>query len=328
MIRFVPDAPVLRKLAFALLLSVSTAVLAGDAPLPVLAEMVTPRVFYVVGQAGAASAANQGFMSNAGFVVTDEGVVVFDTLGTPALAGQLIARIREKTSAPIRRVIVSHFHPDHFYGLAAFRAAGAEIWAHRAAVGYLDSEAARERLSERRRSLAPYLDSMGEFAKPDHYIDGESEFTLGGIHFRLLPAGPAHTPEDLVMLVDNEAVLFVGDLVFGGRLPFVGTGDSATWLASLERLLALRPRFIISGHGRHSANAETDLRLTRDYLTDLRKAMGDAVANLQAFDEADAAADWSAYRKLPLFAETHRINAYNTYLRMEQEALNAGAKKR
>jgi glyoxylase-like metal-dependent hydrolase (beta-lactamase superfamily II) len=291
---------------------------------PVAAEAVTPRVSYVVGQSGAASTANQGFMSNAGFVVTDDGVVVFDALGTPALARQLIRRIEEKTSAPIRRVIVSHFHPDHFYGVAEFKARGAEIWAHREAATYLASPAARERLAERRRTLAPWLDDLPDLPRPDRVIDAETAFELGGVRFRLIPVGPAHTPEDLVMLVEDDGVLFAGDLLFGGRLPFVGTSDSRAWLAAIDRLLPLRPRFIVAGHGRHAANAEDTLRLTRDYLNHLRKAMGDAVAAFVPFDEAYAGTDWSAYRHLPVFEESNRINAYNTYLLMEQESLKVG----
>ena len=292
-------------------------------PIPVLAENVSAHVSYVVGRAGAASAANQGFMSNAGFVVTPDGVVVFDALGTPALARQLIGRIREQTSLPIRRVVVSHFHPDHFYGLAEFKAVGAEIWAHKAAADYLDGAAAKERLAERRRTLAPWLDDLSGLVRPDRLIDAETSFELGGIRFRLVPAGPAHTPEDLVMLVENEGVLFVGDLIFSGRLPFVGTSDSRAWLAAIDRLLAFRPRTIVAGHGRHAANAEDTLRFTRDYLITLRKSMGEAVANFTPFEEAYATADWSAWSHLPVFAEGNRINAYNTYLLMEQESLKA-----
>jgi glyoxylase-like metal-dependent hydrolase (beta-lactamase superfamily II) len=293
-------------------------------PVPVVAEAVTPRVHYVVGQSGAASAKNQGFMSNAGFVVTDDGVVVFDALGTPALARQLIRRIEEKTSAPIRRVVVSHFHPDHFYGLAEFKARGAEVWAHREAAGYLASPAARDRLAERRRTLAPWLDDLPDFTRPDRVIEAETTFELGGLRFRLIPVGPAHTLEDLVLLVENEGVLFVGDLIFTGRLPFVGTSDSGAWLAAIDRLLPLQPKIIVAGHGRHAANAEETLRFTRDYLLHLRKTMGDAVAALIPFEEAYAATDWSAYRHLPVFDEGNRINAYNTYLLMEQESLKSG----
>lgn len=72
-----------------------------------------------------ASSANEGFMSNAGFVVTDEGVVVFDTLGTAVLGQKLVDAIRTVTLKPIKRVIVSHYHADHIYGLQVFQDLGA-----------------------------------------------------------------------------------------------------------------------------------------------------------------------------------------------------------
>ncbi|HET6719356.1 MAG TPA: MBL fold metallo-hydrolase, partial [Rhodocyclaceae bacterium] len=165
---------------------------------PMATTSVSPRIHYVVGQSGAASLANQGFMSNAGFVITGDGVVVFDALGSPALARELIRRIREKTDAPIKRVVVSHFHPDHIYGLQVFKAIGAEIWAHRSAADYLNSRAASERLAERQQTLSPWLDDT-RLVTPDHYVDAEARFKLGGVDFRLIHVGPAHTSEDLIM---------------------------------------------------------------------------------------------------------------------------------
>src|SRR5690606_40131262 len=94
-------------------------------------QRVSERVWYVRGDTGMVSLRNEGFNSNAGFVVTDEGVVVFDALGTPALGAVLLERIRRITKQPVRRVVVSHYHSDHFYGLQALKDAGAEVWAHR-----------------------------------------------------------------------------------------------------------------------------------------------------------------------------------------------------
>jgi len=93
---------------------------------------VGPNTWAVVGEAGVASAANRGFNSNAGFVVTSVGVVVFDALGTPVLGQALIDAVRRVTTQPIRRLIISHYHADHYYGMQAFKAAGVEVWAHEA----------------------------------------------------------------------------------------------------------------------------------------------------------------------------------------------------
>jgi glyoxylase-like metal-dependent hydrolase (beta-lactamase superfamily II) len=309
--------------AAALAAGASAASTTGYAPLSVkvVPQRMSPRAWFVQGDAGPVSRANEGFNSNAGFVVTDEGVVVFDALGSPALGAELLAQIRRITPLPVRRVIVSHYHADHFYGLQPFKAAGAEIWAHRHVRDYLASDAPAARLQERRESLAPWVDRDTVVVPPDRYLDGDTAFRLGGLTFRVLAVGPAHTAEDLMLLVEEEGVLFAGDLMFAGRVPFVGDADSRAWLASVRRLVDMKPRVVVGGHGPASVDAARDLALTRDYLAFLRAEMGRAVEQMLPFDEAYAATDWSRFRELPAFEAANRRNAYNTYLRIEQEVL-------
>jgi len=278
---------------------------------------VSASAYFVRGETGLPSLENRGFTSNAGFVVTPEGVVVFDTLGTPALGKELIEAIRRITPAPIRRVVISHYHADHFYGLPPFKDAGADIWAHRAARGYLDSQAAKLRLEERQRSLAPWVDEKMRLVPADRWLEGEESFKLGGLTFRVFPVGPAHTAEDLAMAVEEENMLFVGDLMFAGRVPFVGDADSRSWIAAIDRIVTFNPKVMVGGHGDVSRNAAADLRMTRDYLVYLREKMGAAAAELEDFEVAYAKTDWSRFAQLPAFEAANRRNAYNTYIRMQ-----------
>jgi glyoxylase-like metal-dependent hydrolase (beta-lactamase superfamily II) len=281
---------------------------------------VSPSAYYIQGEAGVPSLANRGHTSNAGFVVTTEGVVVFDSLGTPALGKELIDAIRKITAVPIRRVVLSHYHADHYYGLAPLKDAGAEIWAHRAARNFIDSDAAKLRLAERRETLAPYVGVDMRLVAADRWLEGEEIFRLGGLTFRVFPVGPAHTPEDLAMTIEEEGVLFVGDLMFAGRLPFVGDADTRAWIAAIDRIIRLNPRILVGGHGGMSRDAAADLRLTRDYLVYLRETMGAAAAELEDFEVAYAKTDWSRFSRLPAFTEANRRNAYNTYIRMQGES--------
>ncbi len=294
-----------------------------EATVPMKAEQVGKHSWYVRGASGPATSANQGFMSNAGFVVTREGVVVFDALGTPALARMLIGEIRKVTRQPIRRVIVSHYHADHYYGLQAFKDAGAEIWAHVRGRAVLTSDAAQARLKQRQALLSPWVDESFRIVPADLWLEGDTDFKLGGVHFSVRQVGPAHSAEDIALFVRGDGVLFAGDLVFQGRVPFVGEADSKLWLAALDTLLALKPRVLVPGHGLVSRDPAADLILTRDYLKHLRTTMGQAVADFVPFEEAYAEADWRAFRKLPAFEAANRPNAYNTYLLMERESLKA-----
>jgi glyoxylase-like metal-dependent hydrolase (beta-lactamase superfamily II) len=305
------------------LLAGCAALLAGVAMAQTLqpqALQVAPGVYMVQGAAALGSSANRNFISNAGFVVTPEGVLVVDALGAPVLARELLAEIQRITPLPVRYVVVTHYHADHVYGLQEFKAAGATVIAHRAGRDYLNSQTAELRLVASRDELAPAVDQNTHLVAADRWIDSPTTLQFGGIDFVLQPAGPAHTPDDLVVWVPQRKLLFAGDLVFRGRIPFVGQADSGQWIAALDRLLAFEPALIVPGHGPPSTRARADLELTRDYLVYLRQTMGEAARNMDPFEEAYARTDWSRFAKMPLFGPANRINAYNTYLLMEQSA--------
>jgi glyoxylase-like metal-dependent hydrolase (beta-lactamase superfamily II) len=292
---------------------------AAQAP-PPRALQVAPDTYMVQGLSALGSSANRNFISNAAFVVTPEGVLVVDALGSPALALELLAEIRRITPAPVRYVVVTHYHADHIYGLQAFKEAGATIIAQRDGQLYLNSDTAQLRLKASREELAPAVDEHTRLVAADRWIDRPTTLQLGGLDFLLQPAGPAHTPEDLLVWVPQRRLLFAGDLVFRGRIPFVGQTDSGRWIAALDTLQSFDATIILPGHGPVSASARDDIELTRDYLLYLRQTMGEAARNMDPFDDAYARTDWSRFDKLPLFGAANRINAYNTYLLMEQAA--------
>jgi hypothetical protein len=76
---------------------------------------------------------------------------------------------------------------------------------------------------------------------------------------------------------------------------------------------------LIPGHGAPSNDPAADLVFVRDYLEYLRREMGRAARDFVPFEAAYAQTDWSEYRDLPAFEESNRVNAYNQYLRLEQE---------
>ncbi len=264
-------------------------------------------------------------MSNAGFVVTNDGVVVYDALATPALGEAMIAAIRSVTSQPIRKVIAGHYHADHIYGLQAFKKIGAEIIANENAQEYLHSDIAKQRLEQRRAELFPWVDDKTVVVAADTWLsfkeNGTISFSMGGIRFQIIDTSGAHSPEDIMLFVENDRVLFSGDIYFSGRIPFVGNANSKVWLKTLNHLLDVKPLVVIPGHGSASTNTIADIQLTRAYLLYLRKKMGAAVEELLGFDEAYAQTDWSQFEKLPAFEAANRINAYGTYILMEHEAL-------
>ncbi len=283
-------------------------------------KQVSPHVYYVQGAAGVATD-NHGFISNAAVVITDEGVLVFDVLGTPSLAQLLLEKIRAVTDKPVKKVFVSHYHADHIYGLQVFKDLGAEIYGPAGAADYLVSEIAANRLRERRTSLAPWVGETTHLVAPDHSIDRNIAFRFGGLDFEVTSFGSAHSQGDLSLYVVQDKVLLSGDLVFAGRIPFVGGNDVDNWIASLEKLERTAAAVVIPGHGAAFTNSAEGTRLTRSYLALLRNEMAVAVENLTPFDEAYNAVDWTPYEHLPAFRGANRRNAYRVYLALEAKFL-------
>jgi glyoxylase-like metal-dependent hydrolase (beta-lactamase superfamily II) len=293
---------------------------------PLVIEQVPgSQIFYSIGNPGIPGKENQGNTSNAGFIVTANGVVVFDALGTPSLGWALLQEIRKRTPLLVKYVVASHYHADHIYGLQAFKDhTDAPIVAQERALEYNENEEtsderAGDRLGQRRSALAPWVNQDTRVVPPDITFDDRMTIGLGSTRLSLIYAGPAHSGSDLMMLVQPDGVLFAGDIVQNSRIPFMNSDDVSTaqWLMALDEVLRLNPKFIIPGHGRPSAAAKEAISFTRDYISYVRAEMAKAVENWTEFNAAYDQTDWSKYSSMPAFSSNNRGNAYRIYLELE-----------
>jgi glyoxylase-like metal-dependent hydrolase (beta-lactamase superfamily II) len=128
-----------------------------------------------------------------------------------------------------------------------------------------------------------------------------------------------------VLLVEDYGVLFSGDTIYKGRVPFLDSPQTDTrhWLEGLEALAAMEPppRFVIPGHGEPSTSVQEAIAATSGYMRHVREAMQRAVDDFVPFAEAYERTDWSEYEDLPAFDASNRGNAYRIYLELEAESL-------
>lgn len=126
-----------------------------------------------------------------------------------------------------------------------------------------------------------------------------------------------------MMMVEPAGVLFAGDIIQSGRVPFLDSPqvDTGNWMRAIEKVKKLNPVILIPGHGKASENAMEALNFTYDYLTFVRSKMKDAVDNWVSFEDAYNQVDWSRYEGLPAFDASNKGNAYRVFLEMEQSAL-------
>lgn len=313
------------KLVIALMLFYSVSAIGKEhnyvkSEVEMVLKKVSEHVYYAQGKAGIATD-NEGFISNASVIITDKGVVLVDALGTPSLAVSLLEKLRTLTDKPVVKVIVTHYHADHIYGLQVFKELGAEIIAPAGYEGYYDAPIAKERLEERRDSLYPWVDEKTYLVKPDVVVDKNTTLKVGDVELEIHYLGSAHSTGDLSVLVKNDAVLISGDIIFEGRVPFTGGANTKNWLEVLEQLDKNNVKALIPGHGPAAKKPAEAVKLTYHYLKKVRETMMEAVEELMPFEEAYDNADWSEFEHLPAFKAAHRRNVYGVFLSLEADSV-------
>jgi len=219
---------------------------------------------------------------NTGIVIGDESVLVVDTQATPAMAADVIRRIREVTDKPIRHVVLSHYHAVRVLGASAYGARDIvasedtrDLIVERGEADK-DSEIGRfPRLFRDAHSLPPGL------TWPTITFRGAMTLWLGTLEVRLLQLGRGHTKGDTVVWLPAERVLFSGDLVEFGATPYCGDAYFTDWPATLERLAALGPEALVPGRGaavRNPADVQAALAGTRSFVTALYEQVRAAAA--------------------------------------------------
>lgn len=295
---------------------------------PMTLQKVGSDVYFVQGLPGVANSANAGFNSNAGAVATGEGLVVFDTLGSPDLGAKFRKLVEAASGERVKVVVVSHYHADHFYGIQSLLGPGVELITHPNAPAVFNSDNTPKRLDQRKQDLFPWVNDQTHLVAPKRLakVKGSTteQFKLGRYHFTLLDGRGGHADDDLMMRVDELGVLFTGDLFFTGRLPFVGNADPKVWLRAIDNMMLQAPKVAIPGHGAISYSPGQDIAVTQRYLRFLGQAMSQAVADMMTFEEAYKSIDWSEFKDMPAFGAANRLNAYGAFVNAEKDALSKG----
>lgn len=298
----------------------------ADAPdsraLPVY--KLTSNTYFLFGNISTLNENNRGFNANAGFIVTDEGVIVIDTLGTPKLGRRLISTIQCITDKPIKYLIVTHNHPDHAYGAAAFLdLKGIEIIAHSGTVDYNHS-ATLETSVDYRKDMLPK--DMAGF-KPltaKSYLQvkpfDKQRIILGKEVIDIYNTGRHHSYGDLVVHQVNQKILWISDLAFNQRTTYMGDGHSEQILAAQDWLLKTFKdiQLMVPGHGSAQSTPFPMVEKTREYVTRMRNAMKDAVENGVSMLDAVQDVEFEDWKNIPLYEENQRANANFVYREMEK----------
>ncbi|HET6798058.1 MAG TPA: MBL fold metallo-hydrolase [Gemmatimonadales bacterium] len=267
--RHVSVSPLLCVLVFSL---PTSSRVVSPRPLPV--RLLAPGIYAVMGDTGRGSEGRP----NAGFVVTDRGVIVIDALASPAQGRQLLESIRSVTSDSIKWLVLTHHHPDHHFGAIVFRRLGAKVIAHpdRNTLAAEGGEGAL--LADWVRVVG--LDAMRGFEfsdQPDRPVTTVDTLQMGHETIVISHPGAAHSAGDLMVWLPRKRVLFTGDILIEDGVTMVVDGNSGELLRALDDIVKLHPSVVVPGHGAIPSRAEDLVTRTRQYITALRSDMKTAL---------------------------------------------------
>jgi len=188
---------------------------------------------------------------NIGVVLGDGEALVIDTRSTYPQAREILTDLRELTTSPVTIVVDTHGHFDHVYGNHLFRPA--TIWGHEGCVAFMarTGEARRASIAASEPELAADLPEV-VIDPPDRTFSETAYVEVGSRRVELRFLGRGHTDHDIVVRVPGAGVLFAGDLVENGAVPYFGDGYPLDWPETASRVAELVDEVIVPGHGQHA----------------------------------------------------------------------------
>lgn len=267
-------------------------------------EPVADGVYAYVGDIGGRTVANQGLNANLGLVLTSGGAVLIDSGSTFQTARAIHEAVRRVTQQPVRWVINTGGQDHRWLGNGYFKAQGAELIAHAAAVPDMRSRGG-DQFAALRTLLGPAADGT-ELSFPSRLLQGpEARLELGGTVFEFRHRGGGHTPGDLMVWLPHVQVAFSGDIVYVDRLLSVlPVSSTRAWVEALNALAQWNPKRIVPGHGRIT-DSKTAKAQSHDYLQAMRSHMQRAVEQGVDISEAVKSFNVKPFMNLANAAELH-----------------------
>jgi quinoprotein relay system zinc metallohydrolase 2 len=282
---------------------------------PLAVEEVSEGVFMRRGADEDASFANADAIANAGFIVGRDAVLVTDPGGSLTDGERLRAAIAQTTRLPIKYVVMSHVHPDHVFGAAAFLQDNPVFVGH---------ARLRETLEQRGAYYRGKLTSLlgeeraGTIVFPTMEISERAELDLGERSIEATAHAPAHTVCDLSLLDKKTGTLLPADLLFVLRVPSLD-GSLRGWRKALDELTKQGSSRAVPGHGPVAVDWPSGSAAITRYLEALERETRAAIAQGLALDAATKTVAASEQDKWKLFGDYNPRNVAEAFRELEWE---------
>ena len=250
--------------------------------------------------------ANVGLVPNVGIVVGSRATMVVDTGLGPRNGATVVRELNKISTNAELYVATTHYHPEHSLGGAAFPATAKFI---RPTVQHQEMQEVGKTIQNTFANLSPLhkelLDGV-EYPRADILFEREHRLDLGGVHVRLFTRGPLHTKGDTMIFVEEDRVLFSGDVVMNNAfLAASATSSITTWLTTLDELDALKPAVVVPSHG--GIGDAALIARDREYLTAVQVRVAQLKAEGKSVEDVAQAVAPEIQAKFPGWTSPARV---------------------
>jgi len=275
-------------------------------------KKVAEGVYCFFGKLENISKENGGNMVNTCYVRTKEGYVVIDSGPTFAYAKQAYLRMQRISKLPVKYVITTHDHDDHWMGNGFYKSQGALLIGPKT----YEQNIIKGMQTRMESILGKEVYGSAGIVPLDRVVEQNLTLKVGEKTFEISqPVPQAHTKGDLIVWIPEQSVLFGGDLVFDGRVTSLRDGSLIGSLQAINKLEEYHPKVVIPGHGYRT---QADIIVAyQAYLKDLKKAVLEALESDVGLEEVTKKVTLPKYRDLKLYDVLNARNITDAYRELE-----------
>jgi glyoxylase-like metal-dependent hydrolase (beta-lactamase superfamily II)/rhodanese-related sulfurtransferase len=281
-----------------------------------LPEEIAPGVYSAIGATQPYTYENSNHNNNLSFIVTTDGVLVFNAGGSYLVAKAMHEEIKKVTDQKVKYVVLENSQGHAILGSNYWKEQGAIIIAHVEA----DKEIRHRGEDIYARTLRVQKEKIigTKVVFPDLTFKEKMPISMGNTQIELMHIGASHSPDDIQLWLPQQKILISGDTAFNERmLPIFSHTNAAAWIETWDKIEALEPALIIPGHG-EPTDLATITKFTKDYLVYMRTEVEKVIDDDGGLYEAYSI-DQSMFRNRGTFRELHKQNAERIFKQMEFE---------
>jgi len=274
-------------------------------------QKVGEGIYCYFGKPEAMDRHNNGNMVNSCFVDMGEEWLVIDSGPTYLYAKEASEQIFRIKPLPIKHVLNTHVHDDHWLGNGFYKQHGATILGSES---FDDINVDQTTRMQNRISEEAYDATIPVL--PEGSINADQTIIIAGKSVVLKRVEEkAHTGGDVYVYLPSRKAVFAGDLVFNDRLPSLRDGDISGWISILEEIKTMDIEVLVGGHGFRTD--KESLNLTLNYLKELKKGIRDILDRGGDISDAVRELTMQSYSKEGMYEELHKANINAAFQMLE-----------